>query len=152
MNAITIYQPWATLIAIGAKSYETRTWRPNLKSNSFLAIHAAKQFDMAEKYLCLREPVSSLLNNANYHTINQLPTGAIVAIAKFQQAHPTNNNLFISNQERALGNFSPNRYAWQLKIILRLEQPIPTQGQKNIWNWPVPASIAQAIDIKESTP
>ncbi len=28
MKAITIWQPWATLIAIGAKPYEFRSWQP----------------------------------------------------------------------------------------------------------------------------
>ncbi len=39
MKAITIWQPWATLLAIGAKKYETRGW--TTKYRGPIAIHAA---------------------------------------------------------------------------------------------------------------
>lgn len=37
--AITIYQPWASLIACGAKKYETRSWATKYRGR--IAIHAA---------------------------------------------------------------------------------------------------------------
>lgn len=40
MKALTLWQPWATLIAIGAKTIETRSWSTNHRGP--LAIHAAK--------------------------------------------------------------------------------------------------------------
>jgi activating signal cointegrator 1 len=42
MKAITLTQPWATLVAIGAKRIETRSWPTNYRGP--LAIHAAKGF------------------------------------------------------------------------------------------------------------
>jgi hypothetical protein len=41
MKAITIWQPWASLIAIGAKQYETRSWETKYRGP--IAIHAAKK-------------------------------------------------------------------------------------------------------------
>lgn len=43
MKALTIYQPWATLIAIGAKHIETRSW--STKYRGPLAVHAGKVLD-----------------------------------------------------------------------------------------------------------
>ena len=40
MKAITIYQPWASLIAVGKKKYETRSWQTNYYGQ--IAIHAGK--------------------------------------------------------------------------------------------------------------
>lgn len=40
MKAITLTQPWATLVAIGAKKIETRSWATGYRGR--LAIHAAK--------------------------------------------------------------------------------------------------------------
>jgi hypothetical protein len=34
MKAITLWQPWASLIAIGAKKYETRSWRQLQRTDS----------------------------------------------------------------------------------------------------------------------
>lgn len=47
MKAITLYQPWATLIAIGAKTVETRSWSTTYRGP--LAIHAAKRRAEHEK-------------------------------------------------------------------------------------------------------
>lgn len=54
MKAITILQPWAALIACGAKKIETRSWYTDHRGQ--IAIHAGK----SEKYLSLafREPSS----------------------------------------------------------------------------------------------
>jgi hypothetical protein len=41
MKAITIWQPWASLLACGAKKYETRSWKTDYRGP--IAIHVAKK-------------------------------------------------------------------------------------------------------------
>lgn len=45
MKALTLHQPWASLIAVGAKKIETRDWRPpvTIRPGTRFAIHAGKQ-------------------------------------------------------------------------------------------------------------
>lgn len=45
MKALTIHQPWASLIAYGFKRFETRGWRTNYRG--LVAIHAGKWVDQA---------------------------------------------------------------------------------------------------------
>lgn len=46
MKAISLWQPWASLIACGAKPYETRSWAPSVSMiGQPIAIHAAKKID-----------------------------------------------------------------------------------------------------------
>ena len=46
MKAISLWQPWASLIACGAKPYETRHWAPPRELiGTTIAIHAAKKVD-----------------------------------------------------------------------------------------------------------
>jgi hypothetical protein len=46
MNAISLWQPWASLIACGAKPYETRDYPPPADwIGKAVAIHAAKMID-----------------------------------------------------------------------------------------------------------
>lgn len=46
MKAISLWQPWASLIACGAKPYETRSWAPPQSLiGQTIAIHAAKKID-----------------------------------------------------------------------------------------------------------
>lgn len=43
MKVITLIQPWATLIALGEKQIETRSW--STKYRGEIAIHAGKKID-----------------------------------------------------------------------------------------------------------
>lgn len=45
MKALSIRQPWASLIAEGHKTIETRTWAPWKGYRGPLAIHASKTVD-----------------------------------------------------------------------------------------------------------
>ena len=46
MKAISLWQPWASLIACGAKPFETRHWAPPRELiGESIAIHAAKKID-----------------------------------------------------------------------------------------------------------
>jgi hypothetical protein len=66
MKVLTLTQPWATLIAIGAKRIETRSWETLYRGP--LAIHAAAGYGKggakAHKALCATEPFCSVLNAA----------------------------------------------------------------------------------------
>lgn len=53
MKAITLWQPWASLIACGAKTIETRSWGTPYRGP--LAIHASKRMNqelIEEWYRC----------------------------------------------------------------------------------------------------
>ena len=44
MKAISLHQPWASLIAVGIKTIETRSWAPpKALIGQRIAIHAAKK-------------------------------------------------------------------------------------------------------------
>lgn len=42
IRGLTLTQPWATLVALGEKHYETRSWDTGYRG--LVAIHAAKKF------------------------------------------------------------------------------------------------------------
>lgn len=51
MKAITLWQPWATLIAIGAKTIETRSWpAPPALYGQRIAIHAASKLPRYHRF------------------------------------------------------------------------------------------------------
>lgn len=66
MKAITIKQPWATLIAEGYKEYEFRTWKTNYRGE--ILIHAGKGIDKKAierfKYLNLEYPMGQIIAKA----------------------------------------------------------------------------------------
>ena len=66
MKAITIKQPWATLIAEGYKEYEFRTWKTKYRGD--ILIHAGKGIDKKAmerfKHLNLEYPVGQIIAKA----------------------------------------------------------------------------------------
>ena len=90
MRAITLHQPWASLIAVGAKTIETRSWKPPQSAiGERLAIHAGLQpprgWDRLGDYAIdqrldgawglVHRPLSSLTPLA----VHPMPLGAVVA-------------------------------------------------------------------------
>lgn len=82
MKAITIRQPWASLIAFGDKIYETRSW--STKYRGPVAIHAGKTLDKdAFRYLITPLATMEQLQKCGItpYTVDDLPYGAVIAMA-----------------------------------------------------------------------
>ena len=75
MKYISLWQPWATLMVVGAKHNETRSWKTNYRGT--LGIHAAKYFPGSNRELCLEEPFRTALEVAGYRAMD-LPLGALI--------------------------------------------------------------------------
>ena len=133
MKAITLTQPWATLVAIGAKQYETRSWSTNYRGP--LAIHAAKGFPKWARELCWTNPFFGALQEHNLNEHN-LPLGAVVAVVFLGGILHTEDAWNIGDQERAFGDYSPKRYAWLFGSYQRFNVPQPAKGALGLWEWP----------------
>lgn len=154
MKAISLWQPWATLIAIGAKSIETRGWPTDYRG--WLAIHAAKKWNKELNAMCGRAPFFQALTAANYRrgvVSDQwhLPLGAIVGVCKVIQNVSTNLTFDLAfevngktkrwqlpppSPERDFGDYSPNRYAWLLDQVTAFKEPIPFKGSRTFFEVP----------------
>lgn len=135
IKAITLWQPWATLIALGAKSFETRSWAITYRGP--LVIHASKRLTSAEVAYMRSNPFRQVLAAGGYHHPAELPLGkAICVVDVVGCLTSVEAFLIISDQERAFGNYQPDRFAWKLANVRRFARPIPIQGSQGLWNWP----------------
>lgn len=139
MKALTIKQPWASLIALGEKKFETRGWKTDHKGP--IAIHAGKTINK-EAY----EDFAPILKKHGLTSADNLITGKIIAIANLVECHKVisedqvddiaiTTGPQISGLEYWLGDFSANRYAWELNAVKHLPKPIPAKGQLSLWEW-----------------
>lgn len=131
---LTVLQPWATLLALGAKRFETRSWSSGYRGP--LAIHAGRTFDLATQELCFGEPFASVLAAAGISHPRQLPRGVVLAIGRLSACQPTVAPWLPTDPtELAFGNFGPGRYMWQLDDVAPLPTPLPARGALGLWNW-----------------
>lgn len=141
MKALTLWQPWASLIAIGEKRVETRCW--STAHRGPLAIHASSKIpprwlgpsrhtqkfrnELADVLLCRNDAVESM--------IRTLPLGSILCIAKLHEIRPTEQaREILCERELIFGNYEDGRYAWFLEVTERFD-PIPAKGNRLLWNW-----------------
>src|SRR2546430_14165246 len=82
VKAISLWQPWATAVAIGAKTIETRNWWTGYRGR--LAIHAAKK-DTPELREFFAWHACDALRKAGITSFEQLPLGAIIATCRLTE-------------------------------------------------------------------
>ena len=149
MKVLSIMQPWASLIVMGAKQIETRSWLTTYRGP--LLIHAnasprhAKQvcnFPMYKKF---------------FRHWTDLPYGCIIGQVTLTNSEPTedirellrkNVNVLFNNyiadpaMELALGNFAEGRYGWIFSDAQQFQNRIETKGQIRIWDFEMPLNVA----------
>lgn len=156
MKAISILQPWATLMVIGAKKIETRSWYTSHRGP--LAIHASLGDAWLHK-LFSREPFYRHLREAGYTNADALPRGAIIG-----EVHITDCRRIVTREtpltkmidkrvlihpptgdELAFGDFTPGRYAWMSERAHLYPWPIPAKGQLSLWEREIPNHYRKKI-------
>lgn len=139
MKAITLWEPWATAIALGLKKIETRHWFTGYRGP--LAIHAAKTREHADGLFedsCNDDGllVRSAFLDAGITSLEQLSFGCIVATTHLVACERVEGiRAALSPIERALGGYDDGRFAWRLENITRLATPVPARGGQGFWNW-----------------
>lgn len=135
-KALSLTQPWATLVAIGAKRIETRSWSTNYRGP--LAIHAAKGFPKWARETTYQRPFSSVMLQHDLRLVD-LPLGAILATCTLADCVPTESiRGSLSENEVAFGDYSDGRWAWVLENVQVLPEPVPAKGSLGLWNWTLP--------------
>lgn len=147
MKALTLYQPWASLVAKGLKTVETRSWAT--RHRGLLAIHASTNRRFVVDQLAF-PATKDLQAELKEHEV--IPVGGIVAACELVDVIRTNDlaavgwaehggwhrnpdgRYSVSDSELPLGNFELGRYAWLLGDIRPIE-PVAARGRQRLWDW-----------------
>ena len=122
MKALTVKQPWATLISEGIKKYEFRSWKTNYRGK--ILIHAGAGIDKEK----LKE----------FKKLNlEFPKKRIVAVAEIEDCLELTDELndkIIKEKNIAYGNKKRSGYAWKLKNIKKINNSKEINGKLGLWN------------------
>ena len=128
MKALTLWQPWASLIVMGHKRFETRSWKRDSLIEQRIAIHAAKRPPKDLSRDLLHELAALDLDPLG------LPLGAVLGnavVADFHQTELIAPDL--ARRELAFGDYAVGRWAWRLVDVEMWPEPQPTRGSQGIW-------------------
>ena len=163
MKALSLWQPWASLLVAGVKQIETRSWP--IRHRGPLLIHAASHWTRAEDEICRREPFASALaglrvqwtpgERRNFRR-PALPFGAIVGRVDVVDCFPTElvtvsrvirhcwmaedgpagRGLAIPEREAPYGNYDPGRFAFACRDPVRFDTPVYCRGHQGLFEVP----------------
>jgi len=124
MKAITIKQPFASLIIEGYKKYEFRTWKTNFRGK--ILIHAGLGKD--EK------------NVQRFKYLNIVfPYGAIIGEAQITDCIEVTDELIdkLTNEDSEVYKESGYgaKYAFKIENIKKYANPIPCKGALSFWTY-----------------
>lgn len=141
MKAISLWQPWASAIALGHKRIETRHWTTKWRGE--IAIHASQRFGTAERAFASVERSLGRIPE-------RIPLGAIVAIARIVDVRTTEDLIAegMGPIEKLYGNYEPGRFGWVLEDIRALAEPIGCKGRQGFFNLSaeVEAAVRKAVE------
>ena len=153
MKALTLWQPYASLMIGGFKTYETRSWCTEYRG--WLAIHAAKKepsyvFDMLNPYLenviTDGELFWQCLDRMGYHLWKQLPRGAVIGLIEINAVYRTEAiRDEVGPYDKAFGDWRDGRFAWHVKGIIPYTKPVPAKGKQRLWEWNPPDWVIEEM-------
>lgn len=157
MKAITFWQPWASLIMVGAKPFEFRSksylhYLNAPRIGERIVIHAgarpvkpAEVDDLlARLMLCPRstalvpDVASQVLEKCRAAAKYQaLPLACGLGTATL--GTPRNAGALlqgVADSDRQAANEEDYNWAWPLGDIVRFDAPVPMRGAQGFWQWP----------------
>jgi len=132
MRAISLWQPWAVLCLLGAKQFETRHWRTGYRGP--LLIHAAKKCD--REILGAVNLFAQVMISFGIHGPADLSFGAIIGRVQLVACLRMRDMPLPSEKERALGDWAPDRYAWEFAKPELFRAPIGYRGSQGFFRVP----------------
>ena len=132
MTVLSLLQPWATLVILGHKTIETRSWSTAYRGE--LMIHAGK--GKSGMGFCDQPIFKKHLHNVD------LPFGAIIGVVSLDRivqitdlavSDSTLNEMTL--EEKIFGDYTTGRFAWILRNPMPLDIPIPARGYQRLWQY-----------------
>ena len=122
--ALSLTQPWASLVIDGRKHVETRSWKTRYRGP--LAIHATREADHSACIEFGYDPATIPLRAV-------LGTARLVDCVQFLALFPPAGRF--GAEEMKYGDFSPGRFGFVLESACKFAKPLPARGSFGLWEW-----------------
>lgn len=157
IKALTLTEPWASLVATGHKKFETRGWQTHYRG--VVAIHAAKGITGAEVDFAATNEHSLIgtgrakipvygektgkVSKAFTETRGKVLGVGLLRLCGYADAIQIGHKVTLADEsvyevtptEWALGGWGAGRYWWLITHVHRLEAFVPARGALGLWDW-----------------
>lgn len=133
MKVLSLLQPWATLVIIGAKKIETRSWQTTHRGPMLIHASLGKAGSIFAGQPHFKKYISDFKALPFGVIIGQVNLTAILKVEGFALPDKKMNELTL--EEKIFGDYSSGRYGWVLKDPIEFENKIPARGQLHLWDF-----------------
>ena len=156
MKALTFWQPWASLVVLGAKPWEFRSWKPPaVLIGERIVIHAGarkvsvREIDQLLKLLraggryaaaTALQPVDraiEVLRSGNFALAAGIGTALVGEPRRGSDIGADLGLLKVNDSDR---DYHTN-WGWPMLEVEPWPEPIPMRGALGLWRWPTPADV-----------
>lgn len=135
LKCLTLYQPWATLVMLGEKRFETRSW--NTAYRGKIGIHAGTKSTPGLRRIAEEDGTyQNVLGGHGLTSWDMLPRGVLLGTVTLVDCLRVELLRLeeLSRQEEYFGNYSPGRWAWRLAEPVLFPEPLPLRGQLGLFD------------------
>jgi activating signal cointegrator 1 len=151
IRGLSLRQPHASLVALGEKRIETRSFAR--KYRGAVAIASSAAWNRTARIQAAEAPSFTAAwrrHRGLVDDVDDLPLGMILAVARIVDYVPTETIVAANTDfgprsrlclgdfrggrsERAFGDYGPNRFGWLLADVHRVREPVPCKGRLGLW-------------------
>lgn len=146
MKAISVKQPWASLIVSGVKDIENRKWKTNFRGR--VLIHASGKMDVSNPLMVLddRQKIHFPTPEARQKLMDDCSIrSSIIGSVEIidcvtnhpsewaEKSHPLNLSSLITDEKPI--------YNWVLSNPIQFKKPIPAKGKLSFWEFNLDGKI-----------
>jgi phage N-6-adenine-methyltransferase len=142
LSSFVLWQPWASLIPLGLKHYETRSWKTNYRGK-LLICSAAASSGQHKEYL-------KICSEIELPPWSDFPHGCAIAICDLVDCIEMTPE-FIEQQSKTeilCGDWQVGRYAWKLENIELITEPFAVKGKQGLFNISVDKPLTELVKPK----
>ncbi len=136
MKTLSLLQPWASLVVIGTKQIETRSW--STAHRGPLLIHASK--GKAGEIFAHEPPFKKYIPEFKElpfgHIIGVVTLAEVIRIGTGTLSNTSDANMnTLTMEEKAFGDYTPGRFAWLLQDPVAFKTPLGARGSLKLWEF-----------------
>lgn len=150
LKAITLYEPYASMMRIHAKVNETRSTRTSHRGE--IAIHSAKRSPAPPD-----EVIDKAIHAFHRRKMDPYFThGQIICLVDIYQVRFSEDfvrhdladvpagMVHLPDEESYFGDYSPGRFIYRTRNLRVLKEPVPARGMQCV-GWTVPEDIEKQV-------
>jgi hypothetical protein len=133
MKAISLLQPWATLVVMGVKKIETRSWSTPYRGRILIHASLGKAGSIFTDHPTFTKYIPDFKKLPLGAIIGEATLTAILRVEDFALPDTEMNRMTL--EEKAFGDYSPGRYGWLLEDAMAYDTPIVARGHLRMWEF-----------------